>query len=92
MKELACIATVLLFLFSWNIGVAQECPAPQSATLAVIHVRREEYHIASLESRLIRLLTDYSVIDGGSGLLEVPRERQIQKALFDSCGLPILLS
>lgn len=61
-------------------GVAQECPAPQPAPSAVIHVTREEYPIASLKSRLVRLLTD-SLIDEGRGLVDVARERQIQKLM-----------
>jgi hypothetical protein len=61
-------------------GVAQECPAPHPATAPVIHVTREEYPIASLKSRLIRLLAD-SLIDEGRGLVNVARERQIQKLM-----------
>jgi hypothetical protein len=61
-------------------GVAQECPAPQPATPPVIHVTREEYPIASLKSRLIRLLAE-SLIDEGRGLVDVARERQIQKLM-----------
>jgi hypothetical protein len=63
-------------------GVAQECPAPQPATPAVIHVHvtHEEYPIASLKSRLIGLLTE-SLIDEGRGLVDVARERQIQKLM-----------
>jgi hypothetical protein len=63
-------------------GVAQECPAPQPATPAVVHVHvtHEEYPIASLKSRLIRLLTE-SLIDEGRGLVDVSRERQIQKLM-----------
>ena len=61
-------------------GVAQECPAPQRATPAVIHVTPEEYPIASLKSHLIRLLTD-SLIDEGRGLVDVARERQIGKMM-----------
>ena len=38
---------------------------------------REEYPIASLKSRLIRLLAD-SLIDEGRGLVDVTREHQIQ--------------
>jgi hypothetical protein len=63
-------------------GVTQECPAPQPATPAIIHVHvtREEYPIASLKSRLICLLTD-SLIEEGRGLVDVARERQIQKLM-----------
>jgi hypothetical protein len=61
-------------------GVAQECPAPQPATPPVIHVTREEYPIASLKSHLIRLLAE-SLIDEGRGLVDVARERQIQKLM-----------
>jgi hypothetical protein len=61
-------------------GVAQECPATQPATPPVIHVTREEYPIASLKSRLIRLLAE-SLIDEGRGLVDVARERQIQKLM-----------
>lgn len=46
----------------------------------MIHVPHEEYFIASLKSRLIRLLTD-SLIDEGRGLVDVARERQIQKLM-----------
>jgi hypothetical protein len=63
-----------------HAGVAQECPAPQPSTPPVIHVTREEYPIASLKSRLIRLLTD-SLVDQGRGLVDVARERQIQKEM-----------
>ena len=46
----------------------------------VLHVTREEYPIATLKSPLIRLLTD-SLIDEGGGLVDVARERQIQKLM-----------
>ena len=53
---------------------------PQPSTPVVIHVTNEEYPIASLKSRLIRVLTD-SLIDEGRGLVDVARERQIQKLM-----------
>ncbi len=53
--------------------------APHPAAPVVVHVTPEEYPIASLKSRLIRLLTD-SLIDEGHGL-DVARERQIQKLM-----------
>jgi hypothetical protein len=73
-RRYLALALVLL----GHSGVAQECPAPQPATPAVIHVTREEYPIASLKSRLVRLLTD-SLIDEGRDLVDVTREGQIQK-------------
>jgi len=72
-RRYLALALVLLGHF----GVAQECPVPQPATPPVIHVTREEYPIASLKSRLIRLLAD-SLIDEGRGLVDVTREHQIQ--------------
>ena len=59
MKGSVCIATLLslLFLLEYS-AVAQECPASHPATPVIIHVPHEEYFIASLKSRLIRLLTD----------------------------------
>ena len=71
--------TVALVLLGYS-AVAQECPAPHPSTPVVIHVPHEEYLIASLKSRLIRLLTD-SLIDEGRGLVDVSRERQIQKLM-----------
>jgi hypothetical protein len=59
---------------------AQECPAPQPATPAVIHVTKEEYVEASLKVRLIHLLTQ-SLIDQGRGMVDIPREREIQKLM-----------
>jgi hypothetical protein len=75
-RRYLALALVLL----GHSGVAQECPAPQRATPAVIHVTPEEYPIASLKSRLVRLLTD-SLIDEGRGLVDVTREGQIQKLM-----------
>ena len=71
--------TLVLVLLGHS-GVAQECPVPQPATPVVIHVTHEEYPIASLRSRLIRVFTD-SLIDEGRGLVDVARERQIQKLM-----------
>lgn len=71
--------TLVLVLLG-HAGVAQECPAPHPATPVVIHMTHEEYPIASLKSRLIQLLTD-SLIDEGRGLVDVARERQIQKLM-----------
>ena len=71
--------TLVLVLLGHS-DVAEECPVPQPATPVVIHVTHEEYPIASLKSRLIRVLTD-SLIDEGSALVDVARERQIQKLL-----------
>jgi hypothetical protein len=68
-----------LFLLGHS-GVAQERPAPPPATPSVVHVTREEYPIASLKSRLIRLLAD-SLTDEARGLVNVARERQIQKLM-----------
>ena len=76
MRRYFALALVLL----GHSGVAQECPAPQPATPPVIHVTREEYPIASLKSHLIRLLAE-SLIDEGRGLVDVARERQIQKLM-----------
>jgi hypothetical protein len=85
---------ILVFPLLGHSGVAQECPAPQQATPFVINVTHEEFPIASLKSRLVRLLTD-SLIDEGRGLVDVARERQIQKlmkqlkekSLYDPHGL-----
>jgi hypothetical protein len=74
------LTLALMLVLLGHSGVAQECPAPQPATPAVIHVKRDEYFIASLKSRLIRLLTD-SLIDEGRGLVDVARESQIQKLM-----------
>ena len=71
--------TLALVLLEYS-AVAQECPASHPATPVTIHVPHEEYFIASLKSRLIRLLTD-SLIDEGHGLVDVARERQIQKLM-----------
>jgi hypothetical protein len=71
--------TLALVLLEYS-AVAQECPASHPATPVTIHVPHEEYFIASLKSRLIRLLTD-SLIDEGRGLVDVARERQIQKLM-----------
>lgn len=71
--------TLVLLLLGPSV-VAQECPAPHPAAPVVVHVTPEEYPIASLKSRLIRLLTD-SLIDEGHGLVDVARERQIQKLM-----------
>ena len=71
--------TLVLLLLGFS-GVAQECPAPQRATPFVIHVTHEEFPIASLKSRLVRLLTD-SLIDQGRGLVDIACERQIQKLM-----------
>jgi hypothetical protein len=71
--------TLALVLLEYS-AVAQECPAPHPATPGIIHVPHEEYFIASLKSRLIRLLTD-SLIDEGRGLVDIARERQIQKLM-----------
>ncbi len=71
--------TLALVLLEYS-AVAQECPASHPATPVIIHVPHEEYFIASLKSRLIRLLTD-SLIDEGRGLVDVARERQIQKLM-----------
>jgi hypothetical protein len=70
----------LMLVLLDHSGLAQECPAPQAATSAVIHVTHDAYFIASLKSRLIRLLTD-SPIDEGRGLVDVARENQIQKLM-----------
>ena len=64
-------------------GVAQECPAPPHPATPVvihIHVTHEEYPVASLKARLVHLLTE-SLIDEGRGLVDVARERQIQKLM-----------
>ena len=71
--------TLVLVLLGHS-GVAQECPVPQPAIPVVIHVTHEEYPVASLKSRLIRVLTD-SLIDEGRGLVDVAREREIQKLM-----------
>lgn len=71
--------TLVLILLKHS-GVAQECPVPQPSTPVIIHVRHEEYRVASLKSRLISVLTD-SLIDEGRGLGDVARERQIQKLM-----------
>ena len=73
--------TLVLVLLGHS-GVAQECPAPHPATPVAIHIHvtHEEYPIASLKSRLIHLLTD-SLIDEGRGIVDVARERQIQKLM-----------
>ncbi len=71
--------TLALVLLEYS-AVAQECPASHPATPVIIHVPHEEYFIASLKSRLIRLLTD-SLIDEGRGLVDVARERQIEKLM-----------
>lgn len=71
--------TLALVLLGYS-AVAQECPAPRPPSPVVIHVPHEEYFIASLKSRLIHLLTD-SLIDEGRGLVDVARERQIQKLM-----------
>lgn len=71
---------ILALILLGHSGVGQECPAPRPPTPVVIHVTREEYPIASLKSRLISLLTD-SLIDEGRGLVNVGRERQIQKLM-----------
>ena len=76
MRRYLALALVLL----GHSGVAQECPVPQPVTPPVIHMTREEYPIASLKSRLIRLLVD-SLTDEGRGLVDVARERQIQKLM-----------
>ena len=52
--------TLVLVLLGHS-DVAEECPVPQPATPVVIHVTHEEYPIASLKSRLIRVLTDSSL-------------------------------
>ena len=70
----------LVLLLLGHSGVAQECPAPKRATPFVIHVTHEEFPIASLKSRLVRLLTD-SLIDQGRGLVDIARERQIEKLM-----------
>lgn len=70
----------LVLAFLGYSAVAQECPAPHPATPVMIHVPHEEYFIASLKSRLIRLLTE-SLIDEGRGLVDVARERQIQNLM-----------
>ena len=70
----------LVLVFLGYSAVAQECPAPHPATPVMIHVPHEEYFIASLKSRLIRLLTE-SLIDEGRGLVDVARERQIQNLM-----------
>lgn len=71
--------TLVLVLLG-HPAVAQECPVPLPSTPVVIHVTNEEYPIASLKSRLIHVLTD-SLIDEGRGLVDVARERQIQKLM-----------
>jgi hypothetical protein len=46
----------------------------------VIHVTKEEYVEASLKVQLIHLLTQ-SLIDQGRGIVDIPREREIQKLM-----------
>lgn len=74
------LTLVLVLVFLGRSGVAQECSTPHPATPVIIHVTHEEFAIASLKSRLIRLLTD-SLIDEGHGRVDVARERQIQKLM-----------
>jgi hypothetical protein len=71
--------TLALVLLGYS-AVAQECHAPDPATPVIIHVPHEEYSIASLKSRLIRLLTD-SLIAEGRGLVDLAREGQIQNLM-----------
>ncbi len=71
--------TLALVLLGYS-AVAQECPASHPTTPVIIHVPHEDYFIASLKSRLIRLLTD-SLIDEGRGLVDVARERQIENLM-----------
>ena len=71
--------TLALVLLGYS-AVAQECHPPDPATPVIIHVPHEEYSIASLKSRLIRLLTD-SLIAEGRGLVDLAREGQIQNLM-----------
>ena len=76
-----CIASVVLSLvFCGHLGFAQECPAPQPSKPVVIHVTAAEAPAANLKSRLIRELTR-SLIDQGRGIVDIPREREIQKLM-----------
>ena len=76
-----CIATLFFLSFSWDIlAFAQECPAPKPSAPIVIHVTKEAYVEASLKERLIHELTQ-SLIDEGRGIVDIPREREIQKLM-----------
>jgi hypothetical protein len=75
-RRYLALALVLL----GHSGVAQECPVPQPATPPVIHVTSEEYPSPLLNRALSALLAD-SLIDEGRGLVDVARERQIQKLM-----------
>jgi hypothetical protein len=71
--------TLALVLLGYS-AVAQERPASQPAIPVIVHVPHDEYYIASLKPRLIRLLTD-SLIAEGRGLVDLTRERQIQNLM-----------
>src|SRR5580698_7211345 len=71
---------VLSLVLCGHLGVAQECPAPQPSKPVVIHVTAAEAPAANLKARLIHELTR-SLIDQGRGIVDIPREREIQKLM-----------